>query len=395
MKRKSFLVVILVMALVFGMVLVGCPQPTDETASTQYTVTFNANGGVVSPVSIKVDSGKTIAELPVPAKTTGDTVFYGWYTKNGSNNDWGVAFTVLTSITADITVFAKWSAGSDVEQNYVWLWNKHTIYTVVDGSVASVHYEMEPTWSYSDETHYEQEYTYTIPYNTVQTTDASTYTMLGTSNQTIHVTRNGQTAISESSYVFNYTTTLNFVSESITDTTTHTVTESETVSTTYLDLASGLISRQTTVGTSTTTQNAGEPAVTPTNTDTYYTVELLDEADGVKTFKHYDTSTGGTGTYTVYKIKDGITLEAKGYTAGDVLSYTMTFSFPDNAIIRAKLPAFTLYSHDHVSTPASNNYQTCELVSGSETELVLLVKTFNRNDVLTGQYQIWYEKIAL
>jgi hypothetical protein len=131
------------------------------------------------------------------------------------------------------------------------------------------------------------------------------------------------------------------------------------------------------------------------NYDYNYIIELLGEAGDVKTFKHYDTSTGGTGTYTVYKIKDGITLEAISYTAGDVLSSTRTYNFPDNTIIRAKLPTFTLASYDYVSTPASNNYQTCELVSNSDTELVVIIKTFNSINVLTGQYQTWYERIAL
>jgi hypothetical protein len=219
--------------------------------------------------------------------------------------------------------------------------------------------------------------------------------MLGTLNYTGHSTRNGQTAISELRYVSDVTTTLDYVSESSTDTTTHTVTVQESVGTTYYDLVSGLTSRSTTVGTSTTTQNEGVPTVTPANTDTYYTIELLSEAAGVKTFKYYDTSTGGTGAYTVYKIKNGITLEQKYYTAGDVLSLTATYSFPDNAIIRAKLPTFTLYSYDSVLTPVINQYQTCELVSDSETELVLLVKTFNSSGVLTSQYQTWCEKIAL
>jgi hypothetical protein len=126
-----------------------------------------------------------------------------------------------------------------------------------------------------------------------------------------------------------------------------------------------------------------------------YTIELLAEADSVKTFKWYDTSIGDTGNYTVYKIKGGITLEAKVYTARDVLNYTMIYSFPDNAIIHAKLPILTLSSCEYVSTPENNNYQTCELVSNSDTELVVLIKTFNSSNVLTGQHRNRYEKIAL
>jgi hypothetical protein len=211
----------------------------------------------------------------------------------------------------------------------------------------------------------------------------------------MHSTRNGQTYISELNSIFDYTITTDYVSENTTDTTTHMVGVSEGVTTVYYDLVSGLISRTTQVQTATTIQNEGEPTVTPTNSDIYYTIELLGEAGGIKTFKHYDTSNGGTGTYTVNKIKDGITLDAKSYTDGDVLNQTATYSSPDDAIIRAKLPTLMLYSYNSVSIPASNSYQTCEVVSDSDTELVVLIKTFNSSNVLTSQYQTRCEKIAL
>jgi hypothetical protein len=57
-----------------------------------------------------VEEGKTLSSLPIPTKTSGDTVFQGWYTKNGTDNDWGTPFTVLTSIITDITVYAKWGS---------------------------------------------------------------------------------------------------------------------------------------------------------------------------------------------------------------------------------------------------------------------------------------------
>ncbi|MDR2483267.1 MAG: InlB B-repeat-containing protein [Treponema sp.] len=75
------------------------------------TVTFNANGGTVAPASVEVEPGKTAA-LPIPAKTEGsDTIFWGWYTKDGtSSSDWGNRFTNETPVTANITVYAKWGA---------------------------------------------------------------------------------------------------------------------------------------------------------------------------------------------------------------------------------------------------------------------------------------------
>jgi hypothetical protein len=309
----------------------------------------------------------------------------------------GVTVSETGAITIGAIIKYAQTGGEEAEeeQDHVWIWNKQINYTVTDGVAGSVNYEMEPTWiSYSDETHFEEEYAYTIPSNTVQAYDTYTITMSGNFNQTIHFTRNDQTYINESSTVADTTTTVDYVSESTTDTTTHTVIEYE--GTTYFDLSSGLTSQQTMVGTSTTTRNEGEPTVTPINTDTYYTIELLNEADGVKTLKHYDISTSGTGSYTVYKIKDGITLETKNYTAGDVLSSTTTYTFPENNIIRAKLLTFTLYNYEYETNPASNTYQTCEVLSDSETALVVRVKTYNSTTgVLTTVYENHYEKFAL
>jgi hypothetical protein len=82
---------------------------------TFYTVTFNANGGTVLPSSVQVESGKTVWSWPTLAKTTGDTTFWGWYTKNGTTSgDWGNLFTTATPVTADITVYAQWG-GKQVE----------------------------------------------------------------------------------------------------------------------------------------------------------------------------------------------------------------------------------------------------------------------------------------
>jgi hypothetical protein len=37
---------------VLGLLLGGCPQPTDDPAATQYTITFNSQGGsAVQPVN--------------------------------------------------------------------------------------------------------------------------------------------------------------------------------------------------------------------------------------------------------------------------------------------------------------------------------------------------------
>jgi uncharacterized repeat protein (TIGR02543 family) len=113
-KYSAFMTGILSLLLVFGMMtVVGCDQPTDKEDPVEYTVTFDANGGT-TPESVKVESGKTVSSLPEPTKT-GGVYFWGWYTKNGNSGDWGSPFTVLTVVTADITVYARWENSKPIK----------------------------------------------------------------------------------------------------------------------------------------------------------------------------------------------------------------------------------------------------------------------------------------
>jgi uncharacterized repeat protein (TIGR02543 family) len=108
-KRVFSGVLLAVIGELFMLSIVGCDNTTTPTTVTQYTVTFEANGGEVSPGAKTVEEGKTLSSLPEPTKT--DTFFQGWYTKNGTtNDDWGKPFTPATTIETDITVYAKWGS---------------------------------------------------------------------------------------------------------------------------------------------------------------------------------------------------------------------------------------------------------------------------------------------
>jgi uncharacterized repeat protein (TIGR02543 family) len=74
---------------------------------TKHTVTFNTKGGNnIAPIEV-IENDKLGASLPVPTKT--DYTFNGWYTKDGTGNDWGTEFTGETPVTGAITLYAQWT----------------------------------------------------------------------------------------------------------------------------------------------------------------------------------------------------------------------------------------------------------------------------------------------
>ncbi|MDR3130996.1 MAG: InlB B-repeat-containing protein [Treponema sp.] len=96
----------------------GGEQFTQETPVTEditlyakwtpnrYTAAFNVNGGKESYPPVELDYGAALLEnMPAPPTRTGCT-FAGWYmTEYGG----GEQFTQETPVTADITVYAKWT----------------------------------------------------------------------------------------------------------------------------------------------------------------------------------------------------------------------------------------------------------------------------------------------
>ena len=70
-----------------------------------YTVTFNANGGSVSPELRQVNAGDPIGTLPTPMRSGYD--FLGWYTATVANGG-GSKIEATTVITASLTIYARW-----------------------------------------------------------------------------------------------------------------------------------------------------------------------------------------------------------------------------------------------------------------------------------------------
>ena len=71
-----------------------------------YTVSYNANGGSVSPTSNTVTYGGTLGTLPTPTRT--GYTFDGWFTKISGGTQC-TSSTILTA-ASNITIYAHWTA---------------------------------------------------------------------------------------------------------------------------------------------------------------------------------------------------------------------------------------------------------------------------------------------
>jgi hypothetical protein len=239
-----------------------------------------------------------------------------------------------------------------------WLATNFKNNKITDSVAGNIVQEINQTWlSYIDDKHYEYQYNSTT-YNTIYTTWQVAH----------NGSRNGNTGRDINHLITVVTDTANYVNDITTTTTT------------VYHEESGLTLSLTSEATG--TQN-GNPYYNYSVTN--YTLELLNTAaDGAKTYKSYKITTDEMVDYTVYKVKNGITLEQKTYTSGG-LYITKTNIFPDDPVIRTKLPNFSINNTTYESNPANNSYQTCEVVYDSSTELIIRIKTYTAG-ILTQQY---------
>ena len=75
---------------------------TFTIGSTSCTVTFNPNGGIVSPTTRTVAKGATVGTLPTPRYS--GYIFDGWYTASSG----GTKISSSSIITQNITLYAHW-----------------------------------------------------------------------------------------------------------------------------------------------------------------------------------------------------------------------------------------------------------------------------------------------
>ena len=78
------------------------PATPSAPSVTQYTLTYNANGGIVSPTTKKINKGSKIGTLPTPTRS--GYTFNGWYTEATG----GSKVNENTTINSNITIYAQW-----------------------------------------------------------------------------------------------------------------------------------------------------------------------------------------------------------------------------------------------------------------------------------------------
>ena len=83
-----------------------------DSVPQTFTVTFDANGGTVSPASKIVTNGEPYGELPTPVCNGFE--FGGWYASADIRDDTRITAESIVSLTADQTLYALWCKGDDI-----------------------------------------------------------------------------------------------------------------------------------------------------------------------------------------------------------------------------------------------------------------------------------------
>jgi uncharacterized protein (TIGR02145 family)/uncharacterized repeat protein (TIGR02543 family) len=111
MKKKSVLKTVGIIALA-ALFCAGCGDKGDDESDdgnggdgtiSQYTITFNPNGGTVSSASATTDTSGKLASLPEP--TRNGYTFEGWFTAETG----GTAVSTGTAFSANTTIYARWA----------------------------------------------------------------------------------------------------------------------------------------------------------------------------------------------------------------------------------------------------------------------------------------------
>jgi uncharacterized protein (TIGR02145 family)/uncharacterized repeat protein (TIGR02543 family) len=150
---------------------VRCVENGGMMPPVAYTITFNANGGTVSPTSGTTGADGKLASLPMPTRS--DYTFDGWFTAATG----GTEVKPNTVFSANTTVYARWTAAGTpvVTPGPNISYGGHTYKTVVIGGKAwmaeNLNYQSTSgeSWCYNDDNSNCDEYGRLYDWNTAKT----------------------------------------------------------------------------------------------------------------------------------------------------------------------------------------------------------------------------------
>ena len=108
----------------------------------EYTVTFDANGHGTAPTQQKTTYGGKITEPAAP--TAENYYFQGWFKENTCENIWDFD---SDTVTADITLYAKWSDCDHSGNTNTLSCTNNTLCSVCGGTVAPTGHTPSASWS--------------------------------------------------------------------------------------------------------------------------------------------------------------------------------------------------------------------------------------------------------
>lgn len=119
---KKRLIFVLAIVLVLACALAAC--------NNEFTVTFDLQNGT-APVVVNFDDNFALPQNP----TNGNKIFGGWYTDSNCSD--GNEWTVPTTLSGNVTVYAKWSEVADLSEVFRQYedyenWNFKATYVMVD-----------------------------------------------------------------------------------------------------------------------------------------------------------------------------------------------------------------------------------------------------------------------
>jgi len=103
---KKYIALIIALFLLPAFLMIGCCPDPDSPVLHPF-VTFDPQGGTVSPTDKWVFVGSTYGELPVPVPTKTGLAFIGWYTEKTGGTE--VTSSTTVTIDHDHTLYARWS----------------------------------------------------------------------------------------------------------------------------------------------------------------------------------------------------------------------------------------------------------------------------------------------